>query len=210
MDIEYKGANCVSISVKKNTIVVDPKLSSVGLKDQGANAAVQLLTQPQFEAPHGADTLVLSGPGEYEVANISIRGVGARAHTDLDEKAKSATMYALTAEELTVVVAGHVYPALSEEQLEALGMTDVLIVPIGGNGYTLDATGAVELIRKIDPKIVIPTHYADPSTKYEVPQAELELFIKELGAPVESSSKLKLKAGTLSETLTVQQLTRVA
>ena len=210
MDIEYKGANCVSISVKKSTIVTDPKLSEYGLKNQGAAATVQLLTQPQFEAPHGDDTIVITGPGEYEVENISIRGVGARAHMDADEKAKSSTMYSIAAADITVVVAGHVYPSLNEEQLEALGVTDVLIVPVGGNGYTLDATGAVDLIRKIDPKVVIPTHYADKSTNYEVPQAELEQFVKELGATVEVTNKLKLKAGALNETLTVYQLNRVA
>jgi L-ascorbate metabolism protein UlaG (beta-lactamase superfamily) len=210
MDIEYKGGNCVIITVKKSAIAVDPKLSDLNLKDQGANAAVQLLTQPQFEASHGEDTLVVRGPGEYEVANVSIRGVAARGHMDPPEAAKKATMYSLSAEDISVAIVGHVYPDLSEEQLEEIGVVDVLVVPIGGGGYTLDATGAVELIRKIDPKIVVPTHYADSATAYPVPQADIDLFVKELGAAVEVSSKLKLKAGTLSETLVVQQLNRVA
>lgn len=210
MDIEYKGANCVSISVKKSTIFTDPKLSGQGLKDQGANATVQLLTQTQFEAPHGDNTVVIAGPGEFEVQNISIRGVAARAHTDAGEQDSTATMYSITAADITIVVVGHVFPSLNEQQLEALGVADVLIVPVGGNGYTLDATGAVDLIRKIDPKVVVPTHYADKTTNYEVPQAELEQFIKELGATVELTSKLKLKAGALNETLTVYQLNRVA
>lgn len=210
MDIEYKGANCVSISVKKSTIFTDPKLSDQGLKDQGATATVQLLTQSRFGAPHDDDTLVITGPGEYEVQNISIQGIGARAYMDADPQAKGSTMYSIKAADITVVITGHVHPSLNEEQLEALGVTDVLVVPVGGNGYTLDATGAVELVRKIDPKIIIPTHYADKSAKYEVPQAELEQFVKELGATVEVINKLKLKAATLNETLTVYQLNRVA
>jgi len=32
-EIEYKGANCVVISNKKTKLVMDPKLSIVGLKD---------------------------------------------------------------------------------------------------------------------------------------------------------------------------------
>lgn len=210
MDIEYKGGNCVIVTARKNVVAVDPKLSDMKLKDQGANAIVQLLTQPQFEAPHGEDTLVISGPGEYEVANISIRGVAARAHMDGPEDPKKATIYAVTAEDISLVVVGHIHPDINEDQLEALGVVDVLVVPVGGNGYTLDATGAVEVIRKIDPKIVIPTHYADSATAYPVPQADLDLFVKELGAAVETSSKLKLKAGMLGDKLVVQQLTRVA
>ena len=211
MDIEYKGGNCVVLTVKKNTIVVDPKLSDLKLKDQGAHATVQLLTQPQFEAPHDDDTLVISGPGEYEVENISIRGVAAQAHTDASDEGKKATMYSMNTEDVSVVVAGHVHPDITEDQLEALGVVDVLIVPVGGNGYTLDAAGAVDLVRKIGPKVVVPTHYADSAVAYPVPQAELDIFVKELGATVETSSKLKLKAGTLlSEALVVHQLNRVA
>lgn len=210
MDIEYKGGNCVVLTVKKNTVVVDPKISDLGLKDQGANAAVHLLTLPQFAAPHSENTVVIDGPGEYEVANMSIRGVAARVHMDPAEGPKKATMYAVTAEDISVVVAGHVFPDIAEDQLEALGVVDVLIVPVGGNGYTLDAAGAVDLVRKIGPKVVIPTHYADSAVTYPVVQAGLELFLKELGAPVEVSSKLKLKSGQLGEALTVQQLNRVA
>jgi L-ascorbate metabolism protein UlaG (beta-lactamase superfamily) len=209
MDIEYKGGNCVVISTKKSTIVVDPKLTDIGLKDQGANATVQLLTQPAFGAPSGNDTLVVGGPGEYEVDNVSIHGVVARAHMD-EEGTKKATMYYIAAEDVAVAVVGHIHPDITDEQLEDLGIVDVLVVPVGGNGYTLDAAGAVELIRKIDPKIVVPTHFADPSASYSVPQSELDVFIKELGATAEVSNKLKLKAGSFGEKLTVQHLNRVA
>jgi L-ascorbate metabolism protein UlaG (beta-lactamase superfamily) len=122
---------------------------------------------------------------------------------------KRATMYVISADDIKVAVVGHIYPDLTDEQLEALGVVDVLVVPVGGYGYTLDAAGAVDVIRKIDPKVVIPTHYADSAVTYPVPQAELDVFIKELGAAVETSSKLKLKAGTLGETLVVQRLNRV-
>ena len=82
---------------------------------------------------------------------------------------------------------------LSDEQLEAMGVVDILILPIGGGGYTLDAVDAAKVIRIIEPKIVIPTHYADKSLQYEVPQDELQLFIDELGAPVETVPKYKVK-----------------
>lgn len=210
MDIEYKGGNCVILTIKKNTVAVDPKLSDIGLKDQGSHATVQLVTQPQFEAPHDDDTLVISGPGEYEVANISIRGVAARGHMDGPDEGRQSTMYSLVADDISVVIAGHINSEIDEDQLEALGVVDVLVVPVGGNGYTLDATGAVELVRRTDPKIVVPTHYADDVAEYPMPQAALELFVKELAATVEASSKLRLKAGTLGDKLIVAHLSRVA
>jgi L-ascorbate metabolism protein UlaG (beta-lactamase superfamily) len=98
---------------------------------------------------------------------------------------------------------------ITDEQLETLGVIDILIIPVGGFGYTMDAIGAAKIVRKIDPKVVIPTHYADAGTTYPVNQADLDDFIKELGAPVVEEDKLKIKAGSLPESLTVVKLKRL-
>lgn len=210
MDIEFKGGNCVTVTVKKTVLSVDPKLKELGLKDQGEKADVQLLTQPSFAAPAGEDTLIIDGPGEYEVENISIRGIAAQAHTEAKDEGFHATMYRVDAADLTAVIVGHINPDLTEEQLEDIGVIDVLVVPVGGNGYTLDATGAVQVIRALEPKVVIPTHYAESGVTYPIPQAELETFVKELGAAKEETSRLKLKSGSLPVVLTVFQVTRTS
>lgn len=208
MEIEYKGGNCVTISYKKDTIVTDPNLSLVGLKDVGAHATVQLLTQERFVAAAGDETIVVNGPGEYEVQNCSIRGIAAHAHTS-PEGAKTATMYRLDAEGIAVAVLGHVAGKVDDDQIEELGVVDVLIVPVGGFGYTLEPKQAVDFVRSIEPKIVVPVHYAEEGVAYEVPQAPLEDFLKELGTPAEEPlAKLKLKEGLLPDKLTVYQLTR--
>ncbi len=91
---------------------------------------------------------------------------------------------------------GHVYPELNDAQLEALGKVDILIVPVGGFGYTLDGVGALTLIKEIEPKIIIPTHYADKNVNYEVPQATLEEALKNMAMePKETIPRLKLKPG---------------
>ncbi len=50
-------------------------------------------------------------------------------------------------------------------------MVDLLIVPVGGNGYTVDPVGAMKLIKAIEPKLVVPSHYADKALKYPVPSS---------------------------------------
>ena len=50
---------------------------------------------------------------------------------------------------------------LTDQQIEEIGMVDILIVPVGGYGYTLEPKQAVEVVRAIEPKIVIPVHYDD-------------------------------------------------
>ncbi|MCA9331176.1 MBL fold metallo-hydrolase, partial [Candidatus Saccharibacteria bacterium] len=120
-----------------------------------------------------------------------------------------ATMYKIEAEDVRAVVVGHVFPDLTDDELEALGTVDVLFVPVGGAGYTLDPVGALKVIKSIEPKIVIPTHYADSTLKYEVPQQTLDEALKALAMePSERTAKLKLKQGSLPETMQLVVLER--
>lgn len=208
-EIEYKGGNGVVLSTKKATIVADPKLSLVGLKDLNVKDAIELATEERFAINSDDAKLVIEGPGEYGVADFDIRGVAAQRHLDAETDPKRATVYRIENTEIRVALIGNIYEKLSEEQLEAIGIVDIVIIPVGGGGYTLDAEGAAALVRTIDPKVVIPIHYNDTALKYEVPQAELEEFTHALGVPVEEVAKLKLKnAAALPATLTVYQLAR--
>jgi L-ascorbate metabolism protein UlaG (beta-lactamase superfamily) len=208
MDFEYKGANCVVITTKKATIVVDPKISKVGLKDV-TKFDIELATQEDFIVTKD-EALIISSPGEYEVKAISVHGVSAQRHIDTPEDGKKSVVYKLVVGDMAIGIIGHVIAPLTEEQLETLGVLDVLIIPVGGNGYTLDAHSAVQVVRQVDPKVVIPTHFADKSIKYEMPQQELEGFVKELGAPHETVPKLKLKGAILPVGATVYEITRTA
>ena len=206
-EVEYKGANCVVVSTKKASIVVDPKLSLVGLKDASVKDAIELATEARFAINSDDAKLVIEGPGEYGIADFDIKGVAAQRHLDTENDPKLSTMYRIEAGDIRAAVIGNIYEKVSEDQLEQIGIVDVLVLPVGGSGYTLDATGAAALVRQIDPKVVIPVHYADSAISYEVPQSELEVFTAELGAPVEEAAKLKLKnTSALPATLTVIKL----
>lgn len=208
-EIEYKGANGLIVSTKKVSIVIDPKLSVVGLKDLSVKDAVELATEERFAINSDDAKLVIEGPGEYGIADFDIRGVAAQRHLDTEADPKKSTIYRIEAGDIRLAVVGNIYEKLSEDQLEEIGVVDILAIPVGGSGYTLDATGAAALTRQISPKIVIPVHYADDALKYEVPQSDAEVFITELGAPVEETPKLKLKgASALPATLTVYKLAR--
>jgi L-ascorbate metabolism protein UlaG (beta-lactamase superfamily) len=65
----------------------------------------------------------------------------------------------------------------------------------------MDAVGALNVIKSIEPKLVIPTHYDDKGLKYPVPQVSLEEALKGLAMePKETVPKLKLKPADISET----------
>jgi L-ascorbate metabolism protein UlaG (beta-lactamase superfamily) len=199
MDIQFHGANCITLGAKRARIVIDDNIAELGGKSVAKEGDVTLFTLPHKGGVAGAK-IVIDQPGEYEVSGVSIYGIAARAHMD-EEKQKTATMYKLLLEDLNILVTGHVYPELSDDQLEAIGMIDVLFVPVGGNGYTLDGIGALKLIKKVEPKLIIPTHYDDPKLSFPMPQQTLEQSFKALAMePKETISKLKLKPGDLADT----------
>jgi L-ascorbate metabolism protein UlaG (beta-lactamase superfamily) len=196
MDIQFYGANCLSLTYKGARIVIDDNLTSLGAKSIIKAEDVALYTGSRIDS---AARLTFDGPGEYEVSEISVIGIPARAHMD-EVSQSTVTMFKLIVGDQSILITGHIYPELSESQLERIGTIDVLIVPVGGNGYTVDPVGALKLIKNIEPKIIIPTHYADSSLNYPVPQQEITNALKELSMePKQSLSKFKLKPTDLSD-----------
>jgi len=208
-DLEYKGGNTVVFSTKKVSLTTDPKLSLVGLKDIKTKDEVELATESRFSVNNPEARIIIDSPGEYEVGDFTIHGVAATRHIDTPEQERLSTMYHVECGDVKVAVLGNIDGKLDDDQLEAIGVVDILIIPVGGGGYTLDATSAAALTRSIEPKAVIPVHYADATLKYEVPQDQLATFVSELGAPVEATAKYKIKSSaSLPAVLTVIELTR--
>ena len=198
MEIEFFGANCIRLTTKKASIVIDDNLAHVGSKSITRDADNVVATQDALAVTDSKQLKIVSA-GEFEVSGISVRGIQARAHIDQPGE-QTATMYRFIAEDAHVLVVGHVYPELDDEQLEAIGRVDVMIVPVGGNGYTLDPLGALKLIRKVEPSVVVPTQYDIKGLKYEVPALSLDEAVQSLAmVPKETVDKLKTKGLELGQ-----------
>lgn len=198
MDIQFYGANCIVINTKQIRLVFDDNLEALGAKSIAHEGDVCLFTSAHNPIAKAKMTIDL--PGEYEVSGVSIHGIQTRAHIDTDTE-RNAVMYKITVGDTRVLVTGHIYPVLSEAKLEDIGLVDVMLMPVGGNGYTLDPTGALQVIKQVEPKLVVPTHFADAALKYEVPQQSLEEAITALGMePKETIKKLQFKAAEVTDT----------
>ncbi len=191
MELEFYGANCIKITNKKTTVVIDDNLATIGGKSVATSKDIVLSTG-LAELPAEAH-FAINQPGEYEVSDISIQGIAARSHVD-EDKGQSATMYRLIIDGVRIGIVGHIFPKLNDTQLEALGTVDILFVPVGGNGYTLDGIGAQKIVKDIEPRVVIPTHYDAKGLSYEVPQTPLDDAVKGLGMEVsETLDEIKMK-----------------
>jgi L-ascorbate metabolism protein UlaG (beta-lactamase superfamily) len=208
MEIQFYGANCVRVTTKKASIVVDDNLGELGQKAVTKSGDIAIFTDNN-SAKHAPEAkFTIDAPGEYEVSSTSFKGVAARGHME-EEGKQGATIFRIVSDDIRIVFVGHIYPELTDEQLEAIGTVDVLVIPVGGSGYTLDPIGALKVIKKIEPKVIIPTHYADKAIKYEVPQQTLEEALKVLAIEAKpAEAKLKLKATELTEQVQVAILER--
>ena len=205
-EIEYLGGNCVKIISKEQAIVIDPKRSVFGLDDVISDNLIELSTEARLATHNNRAFLQIDGPGEYEVANFSVRGFPANRQTDFNNE-QSVTNYSINSNGINIVVLGNIANELSEAQLEELGVADILIIPVGGGGYTLDAKVAGDIVTKMDPRIVMPVHYSHEGLKYEVPQDAFERFADELGSPIQELDRYRVKkAESLPEALEIVKL----
>jgi len=208
-EIAYKGANCIVLQTKNTTLVVDPVVPGIKHVKSVDKAHVQLATQEGLSVPAVEGQRLFMLPGEYEIGDFSV--VGVDAVSQLDEQRK-AVVYRITNADCSVAVLGHVNPdSINDEVYEKVGVIDILVLPVGGNGYTIDSHGAAKIVQHMSPKIVIPVHFDDGVTEYDVTQQPIDDFVKELGIQPQHEQTLKIKQSSqLPEVLTLVKLDKTA
>lgn len=118
------------------------------------------------------------GPGEYEKGGVFVEGIADNGNT----------IYVLKAEEMNLCYLGNISHDLKEEETKGIGNVDILFLPLGEDG-SVPTKKALELVTKIDPRIVIPMLYTDLSEFMKgegIADGELDLFkIKRAELPEE-------------------------
>jgi len=187
------------LEAKEGSILIDPFSKEIGLKPPKIKDDIVLVTHEHYDHNNVADAnseaFVIRNPGEYEKSGIQIQGIPSwHDNTNGSERGPN-TIYVMTAEEITLCHLGDLgQEKLTDQQVEAIGDVDVLMIPVGGN-YTIGPKEAVEVISQIGPKIVMPMHYKIPGLTVEIDSAEK--FVKELGLTPEKLDKLKIQKKTL-------------
>ena len=179
MELEFFGGNCFRIKSKQTTITVDDNLNKMGKKSITTDKSVAFFSSAILRDEKVAEQarLVIEGAGEFEVGDITVKGIQARAHMDESGK-QTATIFQFMFGGQTITLLGHVHPDLDDTAIELVSGTDVLVLPVGGNGFTLDPVGASSIIKKVEPDVVVPSQYDIKGFTYEVPAQGLEEFGK--------------------------------
>jgi len=190
MIIQWFGHSYFRIDSKNKIIAVDPySKSTTGLKPPRFKCDILLITRQQGNHNNKSvimgDPLILEGPGEIETKGIFIEGIAQ----------KSNTIYLIKSEGVILCHLGNLEKKnLKEELLEKVANVDILLVPIGGHD-TINYEEAISLINQIEPKIIIPMHYALPNLKIKLDS--LDKFLKAISKKPEVSDKLVIRKNNL-------------
>lgn len=213
MEITFLGHSSFRIKGQNATLVTDPYDDSVGFKLPKLKADIVTISHEHND--HNkynkvADVKkVVAGPGEYEIMEVSIVGI-ASFHDDKKGNLRGGnTIYVIEVDGVRIVHLGDLGHKLSEKVLEKMGEVDVLMIPVGGE-YTVGPVRAAEVVRDIEPKIVIPMHYQMPELNPKVfaKLSSAEPFLERIGLPVERADKLSVKKENIGEEQKVVLLER--
>lgn len=188
MIITYHGAGMVKLQVGETIVAINPIGKDAGAKAPRFGADLALVSLPDSHY-NGVDNMsygerepfVIDGPGEYEVAGTFVRGAAT-----VGPSGAINTVYTLTLDNLNICHLGALSSAdLPEGAVEAIGVVDILFVPVGGHG-TLSAKAAEKVAGLIAPKLIIPVEWDN--------ETDLKNFLKEAGETSPArADKLTLK-----------------
>jgi L-ascorbate metabolism protein UlaG (beta-lactamase superfamily) len=186
MDLTWLGHACFRMRGKEGIVLTDPPDPRSGHAIPRTEA--HLVTISHGHDGHsslksvGGEPVILSGPGEYEVREILVTGVGS-FHDDEGGKERGRnTVFAIRLDDLVICHLGDLGHVLPSGDLERLGDVDIVLVPISGPETNLSAARAAEIIHQLEPKVVVPMSYDPDAQKKDSPFEKLlhELGVKEL------------------------------
>src|SRR5438093_6212962 len=141
MDMTWLGHACVRMRGREGVVLADPPDPKSGHAIPKTEAAI--VTISHDHAGHsslksvGGDPVVLRGPGEYEVHEVVLTGIGT-FHDDSKGSARGPnTVFAIRLDDLVICHLGDLGHELTAADLERLGAADIVLVPISGGALHL-------------------------------------------------------------------------
>ena len=204
MEITWLGLSCFRLRSEELAVVTDPFPDSIGLRLGEPRALAVTVSHQHANHSHwegvAGDPMVLRGPGEYELSGIYVTGI-MTPPGEADPPGKRNTAYLIEMDNLRLCHPGDVSNALATRQVEAFTPVDILFLPVGGV-CTVDVPQAIEMLRSLEPRIVIPMHYGMPGLPMGL--KGLDIFLREMGLrDVQPQARLNISGTTLPQEMRV-------
>lgn len=172
MKIKWLGHACFLITSNSGIrILTDPFDHTVGYALPSVEADIVTTSHNHFD--HNHVSVVKGGfvhidkPDRYMEKGIEIIGVSTFHDESRGAKRGLNVVFKFDVDGVKVCHCGDLGHTLEPEHVKQIGEVDVLLVPVGGT-YTVDARGAFEAVKQLNPSITIPMHFKTPAMNFPI------------------------------------------
>ncbi len=205
MEINWLGHSCFRIKGSQASIIADPYPPGLGYSLGEITARIVTVSHQHPSHSYvqgiGGEPRVVAGPGEREIGGVLIIGIATFHDRERGGKRGKNTVYVMEVDDVSVCHLGDLGHTLTAGQVEETGNVDVLLLPVGGVS-TISATVAAEVVRQLEPKVVVPMHYKTPALDWEL--EPVDRFLREMGiAQLDPQPKLTVTRSSLPDSIQV-------
>lgn len=204
MRVKYYGhAAFLITSDQGNRIITDPyKPGAFGSMRYGAIAdeADVVVVSHDHDDHNNSGGLpgnpeVVRAPGKRSVRGIEFNGIATFHDSSSGGERGKNIVFTFTVDGITICHLGDLGHMLSQNEVEAIGPIDLLMIPVGGF-YTIDSKEASQVAAQLNPSIIVPMHFK--TGKCDFPITPVEEFTQgKARVNVMNSSEVSLDKGSL-------------
>ena len=163
MKIKWFGQSCFMITSKSGMkVLTDPYNKMLGYKLLKMEA--DIVSTSHNHSDHNNINVVkgrfvhINESGDFSKYGIEIKGVQTFHDKTSGSKRGKNTVYNFNIDDINICHCGDLGHVLNFNQIEEIGNVDILLLPVGGLA-TINAFDAVQVMKQLNPTIVIPMHY---------------------------------------------------
>lgn len=176
MKIKFLGHASFLITSKEGLrIITDPYKPGCfdgGIKYEPITEEADIVTISHEHDDHNCTEIqgnpaFIRNAGKKEVKGIEVMGTEVFHDESGGAERGKNIVFKMLIDGMHVVHMGDLGHTLSDREINAIGPVDVLFIPVGGY-FTIDATAAEAITKKLNPKIVVPMHYKTEKCSFPI------------------------------------------
>ncbi len=205
MRIRWQGHACFEFEDENELILVtDPHDGkSIGIKQPVVIADIVTISHDHFDHNaeriiQGKDKKLVTGPGSRTAHGIPIKGIASFHDEEKGAKRGENLMFKFKMGNLNLCHLGDLGEILDKKQVSQIGEVDILFIPVGGT-FTLDAEGAWQVIKEINPRIIVPMHFRVGGLSLSIASVDRFLEIVDSEQVIKVGNEIELTQDDLPE-----------